>query len=52
LSHRLIVLSEGRHTATLDAPFSDAEILAKGLPASERAAFAPGASCAQEARSA
>jgi ribose transport system ATP-binding protein len=37
LSHRLIVLSEGRHTATLAPPYSDAEILAKGLPASERA---------------
>ena len=36
LSHRLLVLSEGRHTATLTPPYSDEEILAKGLPASER----------------
>ena len=41
LSHRLIVLSEGRHTATLTAPFSDTEILAKGLPASKHAAGFP-----------
>jgi ABC-type sugar transport system ATPase subunit len=36
LSHRILVLSEGRHTATLRPPFSDTEILAKALPASER----------------
>jgi ribose transport system ATP-binding protein len=37
LSHRLIVLSEGRQTATLAPPYSDTEILAKALPASEGA---------------
>jgi ABC-type sugar transport system ATPase subunit len=52
LSHRLIVLSEGRHTATLTAPFSDTEILAKGLPASERASVAPDAAPSKEAISA
>ena len=41
LSHRLMVLSEGRCTATLTPPYSDTEILAKGLPASERAATMP-----------
>jgi len=40
LSHRLIVLSEGRQAATLTPPYSDTEILAKGLPASERAVAA------------
>ena len=40
LSHRLIVLSEGRQTATLEPPYSETEILAKGLSASERAAAA------------
>ena len=40
LSHRLIVLSEGRQTATLTPPYSDTEILAKGLPVSERAVVA------------
>ncbi len=32
LSHRLVVLSEGRLTATMSPPFSDTEILARGLP--------------------
>jgi ABC-type sugar transport system ATPase subunit len=41
LSHRLLVLSEGRHTATLTPPYSDEEILAKGLPASERSIAHP-----------
>jgi ABC-type sugar transport system ATPase subunit len=35
LSHRLMVLSEGRHTATFEPPYNDTKILAKALPASE-----------------
>lgn len=35
LTHRLMVLSEGRLTATLKPPYSDTEILSKALPASQ-----------------
>jgi ribose transport system ATP-binding protein len=42
LTHRLIVLSEGRHTATLTPPYSETEILAKGLPVSEPGAARSG----------
>ena len=36
LSHKLLVLSEGRKTAEMMPPYSETEILGRGLPASER----------------
>ena len=36
LSHRIVVLSEGRLTASMSPPFTDTEILARGLPGSVR----------------
>ena len=48
LCHRLLVLSEGHHAATLLPPYSDTEILTKALPVSERRAAAIGQAAAQE----
>jgi ABC-type sugar transport system ATPase subunit len=39
LSHRLLVLAEGTHKATLAPPYHEAEILRNALPASSHAVF-------------